>query len=253
MVESHTHKLSGLRQLVAGGDVLSPASVNRVLQELPHVRLVNGYGPTENTTFTCCHTIEGSDGESIPIGTPISNTQVYVLDKDLQLTPAGIPGELYVGGDGLARGYLSHPALTAEKFIPNPFAATPGERLYKTGDRVRYFAGGVVEFLGRVDYQVKIRGFRIELEEIEAALNRYPDVQESAVLIVDTLAGEKQLAAFIVAAPQTKLSATDLREFLKSQLPDYMVPTSLNVRAELPLTPNGKVDRKALREEAAQT
>src|SRR5262249_49740087 len=148
-------------------------------------RLVNGYGPTEGTTFTTWHLAqEAPEGAtSIPIGRPLSNTQTYLLDRNQQPAPAGISGELYIGGDGLARGYFNRPELTAEKFIPNPFSAQPGARLYRTGDLGRYLPDGAIEFLGRLDHQVKIRGFRIELGEIEAALNRHPSVRESVVLL----------------------------------------------------------------------
>ena len=248
MVEIHPESLRGVRQLIAGGDVLSLAATKKVLTELPQVRLVNGYGPTENTTFTCCYQVTSEDDivPSVPIGRPISNTQAYILDRQLQLLPPGAIGELYAGGEGLARGYWNRPELTAEKFIPNPFSSVPGARLYRTGDRARYRFDGNIEFLGRVDNQVKIRGFRIELEEIEAALARHPDVAEPTVVVRESESGDKQLVAFVVVAPESQVTAEDLRAFLETRLPGYMVPSLIVRETVLPLTENGKIDRKAL-------
>ena len=167
MVDHELDSLTGVRQLLAGGDVLSIAHVRKALERLGEGRLINGYGPTENTTFTCCYSITHLSAEehSVPIGRPISNTQCFILDRDLQPVPIGVRGELFASGDGLARGYLNDPKLTAEKFIPNPFR--PGSLLYRTGDFARYRSDGNIEFLGRIDNQVKIRGYRIELGEIE--------------------------------------------------------------------------------------
>src|SRR5262249_23519032 len=150
-------------QLVAGGDVLSPLHIARMLEELPGCQLIDGYGPTENTTFTCCYQMHRSSGKSgsIPIGHPISNTRVYILDRDMHPVAVGVAGELYTGGDGLARGYLDRADLTAEKFVPDPFSQEPGARLYRTGDLVRYLPDGNIQFIGRIDHQVKLRGFRI--------------------------------------------------------------------------------------------
>jgi aspartate racemase len=168
LVENHIQSLRGVKQLLAGGDVLSVAHVRKALNDLPGCRLINGYGPTENTTFTCCYPMAAAAavGESVSIGRPIANTQVYLLDHDLSPVPIGVPGELYVGGDGLARGYCNNADLTAEKFLPHPFSSEPGGRLYRTGDWACYLDGGNIKFLGRIDHQVKIRGFRIELGEI---------------------------------------------------------------------------------------
>ncbi|MDI9634916.1 amino acid adenylation domain-containing protein [Geitlerinema splendidum] len=201
MVNEQLEALKSVRQLLAGGDVLSVPHVQKVLQALPECQLINGYGPTENTTFTCCHPITEASwaGGSIPIGKAIANTQVYLLDAHLQPVPVGIPGEVYIGGDGLARGYFKRPELTAEKFIPHPFSPEPNTHLYKTGDLARYLPNGDVEFLGRIDHQVKIRGFRVELGEIEAILAQHPDVRETTVLKQDDATGNPRLVAYIVS------------------------------------------------------
>lgn len=176
---------------MAGGDVLSSSHVEKVIKFLPECEVINGYGPTENTTFTCCYRIKQSteNETSIPIGRPISNTQTYILDSHLQPVPVGVPGELYIGGDGLARGYLNRPQLTSEKFILNPFDDSKSERLYKTGDLTRYLRDGNIEFLGRIDNQVKIRGFRIELGEIEAVLATHPQVNQTVVIATEETLG----------------------------------------------------------------
>jgi amino acid adenylation domain-containing protein len=253
IVDERLADLQPIQNLIAGGDILSLPHVQKVLSTL-NCRLVNGYGPTENTTFTCCHPISASSlSTSVPIGRPIANTQVYILDSLLQPVSIGIPGELHIGGDGLARGYLKLPELTAEKFIPNPF--TGSAKLYKTGDLARYLANGDIEFLGRIDNQVKIRGFRLELGEIETALIQHPGLRE--VIVIDSYAcakgdregrpGDKRLVAYIVIHqspnPPTE---KDLRAFLRSKLPDYMIPSAFVMVNNLPLTLNGKVDRRAL-------
>jgi len=201
MVDEQLEDLKQVRQLLAGGDVLSVPHVQKVRQELKGCQLINGYGPTENTTFTCCYRITEVNliENSIPIGRSISNTQVYLVDTHLQLVPIGIPGELYIGGAGLARGYLNRPELTAERFILNPFSDEPSSRLYKTGDLARYLSDGNIEFLGRIDQQVKIRGFRIELGEIEAVLSQHPDVRESVVMKREDASGNQRLVAYIVS------------------------------------------------------
>jgi aspartate racemase len=242
LVEHSLDSLRHVRQLLAGGDTLSPAHVQKVLLALPQCRLINGYGPTENTTFTCCHRITRGDG-AIPIGRPIANTDVYILDAAQQPVPIGVPGELWVGGDGLARGYLNRPELTAEKFVVHPFK--PGRRLYRTGDRARYRADGTIEFLGREDRQVKIRGFRVELEEIERQLGREPSVRACVVSAPRDSLGERRLVAHVVSAA-TPPSAEPLRTFLQQLLPAHMVPAAFVFLPALPLTPNGKVDHRAL-------
>ncbi len=203
VAEGRIESLRGVRQLLAGGDVLSREAVNRVLAELPGCRMIDGYGPTENTTYTCCHTVREPipPGRSVPIGRPIAGTWIYIVDRWLQPVPPGAPGELLAGGPGLARGYLGRPDLTAERFVPSPFAGesdAPGERLYRTGDLVRRRPGGPVEFLGRIDQQVKVRGFRVEPAEVEAALASHPEVGEAVVAVPRDRRGEASLVALVV-------------------------------------------------------
>ncbi|MFL5339539.1 MAG: amino acid adenylation domain-containing protein [Gemmataceae bacterium] len=242
MAQERLDDLAGLHQLLAGGDVLSPACVRRVRERFPNLRLINGYGPTEATTFACCHTVGHlpPDALRVPIGRPIAGTELLILDDSGQ--PAD-EGELYIGGDGLARGYWNQPELTAERFISYPHK--PDARLYRTGDRVRRNTDGVLEFLGRLDNQVKIRGFRIEPGEVEAAFLRHPAVGQVAVVAQPDQAADKRLVAFVV--PRGKVIENELRNFVSSLLPDFMVPTTICVVSELPLTPNGKVNRDRLR------
>jgi amino acid adenylation domain-containing protein len=249
VVEMEVASLSGLRQLLAGGDVLLPDRVSHAMRALPGVRLVNGYGPTEATTFSCCFdaTAGIAFDDSVPIGRPIANTTAYVLDPELEPVPVGVAGELYIGGDGVARGYLNRPELTARRFVPNPF----GEgRLYRTGDQVRWRPDGQIEFLGRRDHQVKIRGFRIEPGEVEAALAGHPDVREAAVVAPASSDGGRRLVAFVVA--NSGPGEADLRAHLSEKLPAYMVPSAFHLLDGLPVTPNGKLDRAALADRAAQ-
>ena len=245
MIDASAEGLRGLRRLLAGGEALSVPHVRRARRELPGVTLINGYGPTENTTFTCCHTITDADLEgAIPIGRPIANTTVYILDESMSPAPIGVPGELYTGGDGLARGYLDRPELTAERFVRDPFSDDPEARLYRTGDRARFRPDGTIDFLGRLDFQVKLRGFRIELGEIEAVLAQHPSVSACLVLLREDAPGDKRLVAYVAASAAP--AATDLRAFLADRLPAYMVPSAFVTLDALPLTPNGKVDRRAL-------
>ena len=248
MIEEQSSSLLGVRQLLAGGDVLSVTHVKRALKALPHCRLINGYGPTENTTFTCCHQITNAnvEGHSIPIGRPIANTQVYVLNENLQPVPIGVPGELYAGGDGLAHGYLNQPDLTAKKFIPSPFSNDPRARLYRTGDFSRWLPDGNIEFLGRMDAQVKMRGNRVELGEIETILSRHPAVRECVVVARKDNSGDKQLTAYFVSMDSAQPASEELREHLRRALPEYMIPSGFVRLQSLPLTVSGKVDRKAL-------
>lgn len=243
VVDDEPSALASVRQLIAGGEVLSVPHVRRALEQLPALRLMNGYGPTETTTFACCHPIVRPLGEveSIPIGRPIGNTRVYVLDGARQVAPIGVPGELFIGGDGLARGYVSRPELTAERFVR--VAALEDGPLYRTGDRVRWRDDGVLEILGRDDHQVKVRGFRIELGEVEAALLACPGVRSAAVVLQRDARGDKRLAAFAVAADTTEAR---LLGALRDALPAYMIPASVALVDALPLTPVGKVDRAAL-------
>jgi aspartate racemase len=242
-------ELLGVDQLLNGGEALSVTHIRRALRLLPGTELINGYGPTESTTFTCCYSIPGESSQnllSIPIGRPIGNTQVYILDKNLQPVPIGIPGELYIGGAGLARGYLNQPELTQEKFISHPFRDQPGARLYKTGDLVRYLPDGMIEFLGRIDQQVKIRGYRVEPGEIEVVLGQHRAVREALVLVHQNKREEKSLVAYVVPVEECGVTKEDLRNFLKERLPEYMIPLYFILLNALPLTANGKLDRKGL-------
>ena len=247
MVDEHLESLGGVRQLLAGGDVLSAQHVRRVLERYPGNTLINGYGPTENTTFTCCYpmTNPAQVGATVSIGKPIANTQVYVLDAQMQPVPIGVSGELYIGGDGLARGYLHRPDLTAERFVPHPFSTVPDARLYRTGDRVRYLADGTIEFLGRLDLQVKIHGYRIELGEIETVLAEHPAVGDCVVIARDDGLGTR-LAAYVTPTADAQIATSDLRAYLKTRLPEYMVPAVIMELLALPLNANGKVDRQML-------
>jgi len=247
MVEQRPDDIRPLRQLLTGGEALSVPHVKHALAALPGCRLINGYGPTEDTTFTCCHTItvEDTQGTSIPIGRPIANTQVYLLDSNRELVPIGEEGELYAGGDGVARGYLNQPELTAERFIPNPFSDDPNAKLYRTGDLARYRADGVIEFRGRVDDQIKIKGYRVEPHEIEAALMSHPGVKSSVVFARQDSAGQKKLLAYVVPR-NGGCSVAELRTYLEEKLPAYMLPSAVVTLDAFPLSPNGKVDRGAL-------
>jgi len=216
-----------------------------------HPQLVSGYGLTEGTVLATSCKLLGSVSETpalskVPIGRPISNVQLYILDQFLQPVPIGVPGEIYIGGVGLARGYLNRPKLTEEKFIPNPFSDELGARLYITGDLARYLLDGNIEFLGRIDNQVKIRGLRVELGEIEAVLSQHSSVRETAILAQDNTPCKKRLVAYVVLNPEQSISTDELRLFLKYKLPDYMIPSTILVLNSLPLTPNGRVDLRAL-------
>lgn len=241
--------LAGVSQVLTGGEALSPMHVRRALERLPQTQLVNGYGPTESTTFTCCYRIPrdlDDQALSIPIGRPIANTQVYILDKQLNPVPIGVPGELYIGGDGLARGYLNRPELSAEKFVRHPFSENSEARLYKTDDLVRYRPDGNIEFLGRMDHQVKLRGFRIEPGEIEAVLSAHPAVQQVVVAVRETTLGDPRLVAYVVTGNGHELPVEALHAHLNQRLPEYMVPSAFVYLDALPLTPSGKFDRNAL-------
>ena len=254
MVEAELQALVGVRQILAGGDVLAPSAVQRLLDELPagH-RLINGYGPSESTTFTCCHALaagETVDPGGVPIGRPIANTEVRILDECGHTCPIGVAGELHIGGAGLARGYLNNPELTAEKFIRDPLSTDPATRLYKSGDLASWNADGTLAFHGRNDHQIKLRGFRIELGEIEANLLAHLGVAQAVVLLRHDDPNNPRLIAYWVAdaSHETTASASteQLRSFLRERLPGYMVPAAFLQLEALPLTPNGKLDRKAL-------
>jgi amino acid adenylation domain-containing protein len=232
-----------LRYLIVGGDALDPRIISRVLRGHAPRNLVNGYGPTETTTFAITHAIEdvAEGARSIPLGRPISNTRIYILDAQGQPVPVGVAGEIYIGGEGVALGYLNRPELTAERFVPDPFH---GGRMYRTGDLGRWLADGTVEFLGRNDFQVKLRGFRIELGEIEAQLATHPALREVVVAVREDAPGDKRLVAYYVG--MDKVDAEALRTHLTGRVPAYMVPAAFVAMDKLPLTPNGKVNRKAL-------
>lgn len=246
VVEQDVETLRGVRQILAGGDVLSPAHVKSVLETLAPDAVVNGYGPTESTTFACCHRMtDPADVEvPLPIGRPIANTRVYILDRYRRPVPSGVPGELWIGGDGLARGYLNADELTAERFVQDPAGVEPGGRLYRTGDLARYRRDGSIAFLGRLDAQLKIRGFRVEPGEIESVLAGHPSIRQAAVSVRDDPPGGKRLIAYVVRKDGTPPAAW--RSFLTDRLPDYMVPGDFVILDEMPLTPGGKIDRRAL-------
>ncbi|MBZ4423049.1 non-ribosomal peptide synthase/polyketide synthase, partial [Myxococcus sp. RHSTA-1-4] len=233
--------LPALKTVTAAGEASTPELARRWSQGR---RFINAYGPTEVTICaTLCRDVEP---ERLSIGGPLAGVRVYVLDASLQLAPVGVPGELYVGGVGLARGYLGRPELTAERFVPNPFATTPGERLYRTGDVVRWRTSGELEFVGRADTQVKIRGFRIELGEIESALSQHPEVEEAVVVVRDEANGQRRLVAYLTPRDEAAPETAKLRAFLKERLPEYMVPATFVTLEAFPLSPAGKVDRLRL-------
>lgn len=247
MVDHHAAELKPLKQLLAGGDVLSPSHVRKFIDTNPGCKLINGYGPTENTTFTCCYRITEAGAGPVPIGRPIANSKVYILDAHLQPSPIGTVGELYIGGDGIARDYNNRPDLTAEKFIPNPFSQRQGARLFRSGDLARYLPDGNIEFIGRRDNQIKLRGFRIELGEIEANLIEHESVREAAVIAREDSPGDRRLVAYVVSDKESVPALIgELRQFLQERLPDYMLPSHFMLLDALPLTANGKVDRRAL-------
>ncbi|WP_017653098.1 non-ribosomal peptide synthetase [Fortiea contorta] len=236
------------RAFIIGGENLTTQHINFWQKYAPETLLINEYGPTETVVGCCIYQVSKADNycDSIPIGHPIANTQLYVLDQYLQPVPTGVAGELYIGGAGLARGYLNQPQLTAQKFILHPFSDEPGARLYKTGDKVRFRVDGNLEFLGRLDDQVKLRGYRIELGEIEALLCLHPTVKEAVVMVREDVTDDQRLVAYLVVKPDSNLSVNNLRSFLQEKLPEYMIPTAFIPLHTLPLTTNGKVDRRVL-------
>ncbi|MDM8560642.1 amino acid adenylation domain-containing protein [Candidatus Parabeggiatoa sp. HSG14] len=242
LVDMDISLFKGLKHLLIGGEKLSVHHVNKVKKTYPDLVIINGYGPTENTTFTVCHRIEKLYQQDIPIGKPIGNTQVLILDTKNALVPVGVAGEICAAGDGLARGYLNDPVLTKEKFVAHPFEAD--KRIYRTGDLGRWLPDGAIEFLGRKDEQVKVRGYRIEPGEIENHLLQHDLVKEAIVIAKDFGPDSKELLAYFTL--QEDLDVDELREYLKNRLPDYMVPAYFTKLDNLPLTPNGKVNKKAL-------
>ena len=234
-------------RIISGGEALSRPLANQLLDRI--AELWNQYGPTETAIYSTAKRISSASGE-ITIGTPIANTQTYILDPHLKPVPIGVAGELYIGGDGVARGYLNRPGLTAERFVPNPFSTTPGQRLYQTGDRARFDESGEIELVGRLDHQVKVRGYRIELGEIETVLNSHPLVRQSVVTATPDSHGEQRLTGYFVReqgdAPGPNGIEWQLRDHLKAHVPDYMIPQHLVMLEAFPLTPNGKIDRRQL-------
>ncbi|HEY9813069.1 MAG TPA: amino acid adenylation domain-containing protein, partial [Candidatus Sericytochromatia bacterium] len=257
LTSSQFNSILPRQKLILGGEAAPWKLIEKIQQLAPECTIINHYGPTEATVGVLTYTL-GKDSDhrqsaTVPLGRPIANTQIYLLDKHLQPVPIGVKGELYIGGASVARGYLNRPELTREKFITNPFINNPkSNRIYKTGDLARYLANGNIEFLGRADNQVKVRGYRIELEEIAAVLSQHPDVSQAVVIQREDIPGDKRLVAYIVANLETlhtkslQNSTSYLRDFLKAKLPDYMIPSAFVVLKSLPLTANGKIDRQAL-------
>ena len=233
-----------VKNLLVGGDVLSPKYINIVRRTCKNTKVINFYGPTENTTFSTYFEIDKEYEENIPIGKPISNSTAYIFGRNDMLQGIGIPGELCAGGDGLARGYMNAPVLTAEKFVPNPYM--PGERMYRTGDLAKWLPDGNIEFLGRMDQQVKIRGFRVEMGEIEYHLLKHELIKEAVVIAREDANGNKNLCAYVVSGQKPEVS--ELREYLLKELPEYMIPSYFIQLEKIPLTPNAKIDRRALPE-----
>lgn len=244
LIEEDVHCLGSLQQLLIGGEALSPRHVLLFLSRNPQVALVNGYGPTESTTFASCYPIPSNwNGASVPIGRPIGNTTVYVVDKNRNPVPVGVEGDLYLGGDGLARGYRGDPVFTAGKFIPDIFSGSGN--LYQTGDRAKWTFDGLLQFVGRNDNQVKLRGFRIELGEIETALNARPDIRQSLVVAREDPHGDKRLVAYLITNSHEQPSVLELREYLANKLPQYMIPFDYVLMDSFPRTLNGKIDHNA--------
>src|SRR5436190_4094385 len=235
------------RDVLFGGEAAEPHRVAAVLRDGRPRRLLHVYGPTETTTFATWHEVPhvAGDAAAVPIGRPIANTEVYVLDDRREPVPVGVPGEIYIGGPGLARGYFGRPDLTAERFVPHPFDSASGALLYRTGDRARMRGDGALEFLGRRDRQLKIRGHRIEIDEVEAALQRLPQVAQAVVLVHGDASDTRQLTAYIVVAPGMQATPADLWAQLRQAVPDYMAPAAIVMLVAMPMTPNGKIDRAA--------
>lgn len=237
-----------VRALIIGGEALTMESLSFWRTHAPSTRLINEYGPTETVVGCSIYEVAAYDVTfgPVPIGRPVANTRLYVLDEDLQPVEKGVTGELYIGGDGVGVGYLRRRGLTDERFIPDPFSGRTRDRLYRTGDLARFSVKGNLEYVGRIDSQVKIKGFRIELDEVEAVLNQYPGVRECAVLAREDATGERRLIAYVVGDAQKVTEPEDLKKFMQLKVPDYMIPSTFVGMKALPLTTNGKVDRKAL-------
>jgi acyl-CoA synthetase (AMP-forming)/AMP-acid ligase II len=237
-----------VRHILCIGEALTPALQERCLMRLPHVQLHNLYGPAEAAVdVTYWHCRAGEQSHTVPIGRPIANTQIHILDEFGQPVPIGVVGELYIGGVQVGRGYLNRKALTAERFVPNPFSGRPGDRMYRTGDLARYRCDGVIEYCGRNDSQIKLRGFRIELGEIETVLTGLPDVSEAVVVArQDGGAQDKRLVAYLRCRSGQQPDVASLRQALAAKLPNYMMPAHFVMLDAFPLSPNGKLDRNAL-------
>lgn len=250
MIDERLDDLGGLRQLLTGGDVVSPPHARKVLERYPHLELINGYGPTENTTYTTCHRMRGAAAVENPvsIGKAIPNTEVYALDSALRPLPIGAAGELFIAGDGLARNYRNRPALTAERFIPDPIGRLSGGRMYASGDVVHARRDGTYEFQGRRDDQVKIRGFRVEPGELEAVLNAAPEVRACVVVVRRNAKGEASLVAYVVPEDARQFDVTALRKVIESKVPEFLAPSAIVTLPALPITANGKLDRRRLPE-----
>ncbi|CUU59629.1 amino acid adenylation domain-containing protein [Parafrankia irregularis] len=249
IVQHDIEALASVRQMITGGDVLLPEAFTAPLHRYPGISVIACYGPTENTTLTTSITVTDPEqvGARVPIGRPVRGSTVYVLDESLRPVPAGIVGELYTGGDGVARGYLNQPAATAGRFLPDPFSPAPGARMYRTGDLARWRGDGVLDFVGRADNQVKVRGYRIELGEIEARLTQHPGIGEAVVIALPDASGHKRLVAYLVAAPGAAVpGSAETRRFIQQTLPVYMTPSAVVPLPRLPLTSSGKVDRAKL-------
>lgn len=240
--------LSSLNYMLFGGEAVDPQAVQRVLDQGKPRHLLHVYGPTEGTTYATWYEVQNVEpgARTVPIGRPLANSDVWVLDSWSRMVPVGVTGELCIGGDGLARGYLGRPELTAEKFVPHPYGRKPGARLYRTGDMVRYQSDGNIEFLKRIDQQVKVRGFRVELGEIESSLNQYSAIAESVVVDRKDASNNTQLIAYVVPREGAEPASSEIYAFLQEKLPAYMIPSAFIMIKELPLTPNGKVDKRAL-------
>ena len=248
MVEEHLEELVSLRQLIVGGDVMPPSAAQRLLQAAPGLRLINAYGPTEGTIVATAHvmTEPAEVSTQIPIGRPVANTHIYLLDPAGQLVPDGLPGEIWIGGHGVARGYRARPDLTAQRFAADPFSERPRARMYRTGDLGCWRHDGALDFVGRVDAQLKIRGFRVEPGEIEVVLCQNPSVRECSVIAYDSAPGDRRLAAYVVPRAGESLQGSQLRAYLKSRLPEFMIPSTFTLLEELPRTVNDKVERSLL-------
>jgi amino acid adenylation domain-containing protein len=245
--QARPEQLTSLRTVIVAGETCPAELVERHFEALPQAALFNEYGPTEATVWSSVHDCQRlAERRPVPIGRPVMNTQIYVLDRQFQPVPVGVTGEIHIGGEGVARGYLNHPDLTAERFVPDPFSRTPGARLYRTSDMARFLVDGQIEFIGRRDQQVKLRGFRIEPGEIETVLGQHPGVRDAVVVAREDTSGGKRLIAYVVVREEPPPATSALRDYLRKRLPEYMVPASFLVLESLPLTATGKIDRNAL-------